>query len=311
MANFRPGLTDPTGHAQYLTATTSTTAIPASGIVLTRGTTAPSVAPISSGTVDGIGITLASLTVFYNSFADPSLSNELTQGDRWYNNATGLQYVWVLQPGDIEIPVFGSWVLSSGLVGATGATGPQGIAGVTGPTGATGPQGTQGITGAIAFSASTTPPAGATYGDMWFNTTSGNVFVYITDGSSSYWIEPFGPAGATGAAGANGVAGATGATGSQGIQGIQGVTGATGPQGIQGIQGVTGATGPQGIQGVTGATGLQGEQGIQGIQGVTGATGPQGNTGATGPVGDYVISVNGLTGTVQYITDFKRGWFMS
>jgi hypothetical protein len=63
-----------------------------------------------------------------------------------------------------------------------------------------------------------------------------------------------------------------------------------------GIVGPTGATGPQGPQGNTGATGSQG---------------PQGNTGATGPVGDYVISVNGLTGTVQYITDFKRGWFMS
>lgn len=285
MANFRPGLTDPTGHAQYLTATTSTTAIPASGIVLTRGTTAPSAAPISSGTVDGIGTTFASLTIFYNSFDDPSLSNELTQGDRWYNNATGLQYVWVLQPGDIETPVFGSWVLSSGLVGATGATGPQGIAGVTGPTGPTGSQGIQGITGAIAFTAATTPPAGATYGDMWFNTTSGNVFVYITDGSSSYWIEPFGPAGATGAAGANGVAGATGPTGPQGEQGVPGI------QGIQGIQGNTGPTGPQGNTGATGATG------------------PQGNTGATGPVGDYVISVNGLTGAVTDITPNIRGWF--
>jgi hypothetical protein len=25
----------------------------------------------------------------------------------------------------------------------------------------------------------------------------------------------------------------------------------------------------------------------------------------------YVASVNGLTGTVQYIVDFKRGWFLS
>jgi len=59
--------------------------------------------------------------------------------------------------------------------------------------------------------------------------------------------------------------------------------------------------------GGTGATGPQGNTGATGPQGVTGATGPQ---GATGPVGDYVISVNGMTGTVQYITDFKRGWFM-
>jgi hypothetical protein len=104
--------------------------------------------------------------------------------------------------------------------------------------------------------------------------------------------------------------GPTGPTGSQGIQGIQGPTGPTGPtgsQGIQGIQGPTGPTGPQGdqgiqgIQGITGPTGPQGDQGIQGIQGITGPTGPQGIQGIqgiTGPVGDYVISLNGMTGIV-------------
>jgi hypothetical protein len=40
-----------------------------------------------------------------------------------------------------------------------------------------------------------------------------------------------------------------------------------------------------------------------GSDGVSGATG--------GVVGDYVISVNGLTAAVQYIVDFKRGWFLS
>jgi len=134
-------------------------------------------------------------------------------------------------------------VYNTGVWSINGLTG--NVTGVCGPQGATGATGTQGTTGAIAFTASPTAPTGATYGDMWFNTSSGNVFVYITDGSSSYWVEPFGPQGATGAAGA------------------------------------------------------------------TGATGPQGATGATGPVGDYVISVNGSTGAVQYITDFKRGWFLA
>ena len=165
-----------------------------------------------------------------------------------------------------------------GPTGATGATGSQGVTGATGGTGATGTSvtyayieegelkfeydnnpgvvigtvvGPAGPTGAIAFTSSTTAPAGATYGDMWFNTTSGNIFVYITDGTSSYWVEPFGPQGATGANGTSGTNGATGATGSQGV------------------------------------------------------------TGATGPVGDYVISVNGQTGAVEYIVDFKRGWFLS
>jgi hypothetical protein len=158
---------------------------------------------------------------------------------------------------------------SQGPTGPTGATGSQGVQGVTGATGATGSQGIQGVTGAtgaISFTSSTTAPAGATYGDMWFNTTSGNIFVYITDGTSSYWVEPFGPQGPQGATGTNGVSGATGATGSNGTNGPTGATGATGPQGV---------------------------------------------TGATGPVGDYVISVNGLTGAVQYIVDFKRGWFLS
>ena len=67
-----------------------------------------------------------------------------------------------------------------------------------------------------------------------------------------------------------------------------------------------GATGPQGNTGAAGVTGSTG---------ATGATGTQGNTGATGADGaiptNYVISVNGLTGAVQYITDFKRGWFLS
>ena len=96
---------------------------------------------------------------------------------------------------------------------------------------------------------------------MWFNTTSGNAFVYITDGSSSYWVEPFGPQGTTGASGTNGTNGTNGATGAQGIQGIQGI---------------------------------------------------QGATGATGAIPtNYVISINGATGTVQSIVDFKRGWFLS
>jgi hypothetical protein len=90
--------------------------------------------------------------------------------------------------------------------------------------------------------------------------------------------------------------------GNTGPQGNTGATGASstvpGPTGPRGNTGNTGGTGPQGIQGTTGNTGGTGPQGIQGTTGNTGATGPQGNTGATGPVGDYVISFNGLTGAV-------------
>jgi len=70
----------------------------------------------------------------------------------------------------------------------------------------------------------------------------------------------------------------------------------------RGATGATGATGPQGNTGTNGTIGINGN---------TGPTGPQGVTGATGPVGDYVISINGQTGAVEYIVDFKRGWFLS
>jgi hypothetical protein len=65
-----------------------------------------------------------------------------------------------------------------------------------------------------------------------------------------------------------------------------------------GTAGATGATGPQGNTGATGPTGATGSQGPQGNTGATGSQGPQGNTGATGPVGNYVISIRGLTGAV-------------
>jgi hypothetical protein len=111
-------------------------------------------------------------------------------------------------------------------------------------------------------------------GALWFNTDTGVLYTGYLGPSGNYqWVQNDIGVGST--------------------VGGSAVTGSNGATGAQGIQGVTGATGPQG------ATGSQG------------ATGPQGVTGATGPVGDYVISVNGQTGAVQYIVDFKRGWFLS
>lgn len=108
-----------------------------------------------------------------------------------------------------------------------------------------------------------------------------------------------------------------------GFGGPIGPTGATGATGSQGVTGATGGTGATGTS-VTYAYIEEGELKFEydnnpgvvigtvvGPAGPTGATGPQGVTGATGPVGDYVISVNGQTGAVEYIVDFKRGWFLS
>jgi hypothetical protein len=124
-------------------------------------------------------------------------------GDAWYDSASGNLYVYY----------DGYWVeaasANDGPTGNTGATGAAGQTGVTGPTGDDGQ-----------FSiADTTPPAAPETGDAWYDSASGNLYVYY-DG---YWVE---------AASANdGPTGNTGDAGPTGSQGNTGVTGATGPTG--------------------------------------------------------------------------------
>ena len=120
---------------------------------------------------------------------------------------------------------------------------------------------------------------------------AGLTYQIPTLGAVKDYISSIGTIGATGATGSQGVQGATGATGSQGIQGATG---------SQGVQGATGATGATGVQGATGSQGIQGATGATGVQGTTGSQGIQGATGATGPVGDYVVSFNGSTGTITF-----------
>jgi uncharacterized protein YcnI len=127
-------------------------------------------------------------------------------GDLWYDSESGNIYVYY----------DGFWVeaasANDGPTGNTGATGATGVTGNTGPTGDDGQMST----------AATTAPTGAETGDMWYDSESGNVYVYY-DG---YWVEAAsandGPTGNTGPTGAVGTTGATGSTGS---------TGATGPTG--------------------------------------------------------------------------------
>jgi hypothetical protein len=111
-------------------------------------------------------------------------------------------------------------------------------------TGVTGPTGQDGQ-----FSiAATTAPTNPEVGDAWYDSASGDVFIYY-DG---YWVEasnandgPTGPTGLTGVTGATGasVTGNTGPTGPTGSNGANGNTGATGATGLTGATGMTGATG--------------------------------------------------------------------
>lgn len=74
---------------------------------------------------------------------------------------------------------------------------------------------------------SDTAPSSPAAGDLWWDSTIGQLRIYYSDGTSSQWVDAFN---------------------SQGLQGPAGPTGPTGPAGA------TGATGPQGPAGVDGKT---------------------------------------------------------
>ena len=79
--------------------------------------------------------------------------------------------------------------------------------------------------GGATVEVSTTIPATATEGKLWYDNDDAHLYVF--DGT--YWVEvSIGPVGPVGPTGATGATGATGPQGPQGIQGIQGETGATG-----------------------------------------------------------------------------------
>ena len=181
----------------------------------------------------------------------------------------------------------------TGAPGATGSTGPQGPKGdqgVPGPPGGLGEAPQDGKTygrknatwsevtaggggGGTTVTLSDTPPVAPVAGNLWWESDTGVIYVYVTDVNSSQWVGTIGVQGPAGAVGATGPAGAIGATGAQG------------PTGATGAQGIPGSTGAQGPKGDIGLTGPQGVQGPQGDPGTAGATGPQGPTGPAGADG--------------------------
>ena len=94
---------------------------------------------------------------------------------------------------------------STGPTGAQGATGPSGptgaqgatgadssVAGPTGPTGAQGAQGAAGGGGGSNVSISTTAPSSPDAGDLWWESDTGELFIYYDDSSgspSAQWVE--------------------------------------------------------------------------------------------------------------------------
>ena len=141
-----------------------------------------------------------------------------------------------------------------------------------------------------------TAPGFPKNGTIWFQTNSGNTFIWYTDPNSAQWVQINATAGETGPAGETGAQGPQGPTGQTGAAGPTGATGATGSVGPIGPAGPQGDQGPTGAKGDIGATGPQGNPGPIGA---TGATGAKGDTGATGPAGP--TGATGLTGPASTV----------
>lgn len=98
--------------------------------------------------------------------------------------------------------------------------------------------------GGTSVEISDSAPSSPSEGDLWWDSTDSNMYIYYDDGTSSQWV-PSSPA-KTGPQGATGPIGVTGDTGATGVQGPTGATGPTGPQGTQGPSGPVGPEGPAG-----------------------------------------------------------------
>jgi hypothetical protein len=175
--------------------------------------------------------------------------------------------------------------------------------------------------GGASLEVSSTPPTGATEGDLWFNSEAAEIYVFY-DG---YWVLTSGEAGPQGIQGETGPAGATGLQGESGLQGNvgpKGDTGNTGPAGATGATGTaatiaagtttTGAAGTDADVANSGTSAAavfdftipRGEQGIQGIQGAQGeaATITVGSVTTGLPTDD--ASVTNVGTTEEAIFDF-------
>jgi collagen type VII alpha len=75
---------------------------------------------------------------------------------------------------------------ATGPIGVTGPTGVQGPSGPTGPYGVTGPTGP---TGVVNVYSNTTPPFSPAAGDLWWDTSTGQLKIYYDDGTSSQWVD--------------------------------------------------------------------------------------------------------------------------
>jgi hypothetical protein len=234
-------------------------------------------APYSSGNVYNTGVTNNGTQVGTITFAVPyNAPNTLYYVCQFHSSMAGTINISDLGPAGATGPQGPQG--AAGSTGPQGPTGPSG--GPQGPSGPVGPAGsgstinvtennnspyltstlnfantssvnvsasnTNGVTtisfiaGSASVGIAETPPASPEANSLWWDSNTGVLKIYYSDGTSSQWVDAS-PAGALGPTGPSGPAGPTGPSG--------GPTGPQGPQGPAGANGTNGAAGPQGPQG--------------------------------------------------------------
>jgi hypothetical protein len=126
------------------------------------------------------------------------------------------------------------------------------------------------LSGSGSISINSAPPTNPLDGALWWDTVSGNMFIYYDNGTTAQWV-------------------------------VAVNFGAAGPPGPEGPEGLEGPAGPVGATGSTGALGPQGPQGAQGPQGPIGATGP------TGPAAPSSVAPNRVDNGDMWVDQHNAG----
>lgn len=144
----------------------------ATGVVTSVSTIPNSGLTNSQITINGTAVSLGgSITVSGGSGGGVTITYDTTAPispavkDIWIDANTGIEYTYVADANTSQWVEFGP-------------------TGQTGPTGATGPSG-----GVFATTVSSTAPTSPAQNDIWIDSTTGIYYTYISDGTSSQWVE--------------------------------------------------------------------------------------------------------------------------
>jgi len=243
------------------------------------------------------------------NLADPITGPSVPSGAQYQLVAVpgfpGKRY-WVpvgggLVPGAITIFDEGSIVSASSSITQLNFVG----AAVTANVSVQSPSGFPGIAATITVnpvSITDNPPLNARNGELWWESDTGDLYVYYEDVNSAQWVTTntggAGPAGDKGQKGEKGQKGQNGLSGNQGQKGEKGDKGEKGSVEAQGNKGQKGEVGV-GQKGQKGEKGDKGQKGTDGTDGTKGEKGQKGELGQKGEKGQKGISGGGATVTIS------------